>query len=164
MSRRAGWYLLLVPLVTTCGRPAGPRSASGRLQIERDGRPALDAAAAASRCVADTTLAVTATSAAAAAAIALRITGPGDSALTLRVVPPPAPAGAASVALRVLGDSASPALIAERGEVRLDPGTALAGTLDVIAPTLPGAPDTVHLTGRFSGVAVTDDLCPAAGR
>lgn len=163
MRRRAVRCLLLLPLVTACGRAPAPRTTAGRLQLERNGTPVLDAAATASRCLADTTIALTAATGNAAGAIALRVLAPPDTALTLPVRLPPASA-AASVALRVLGDSASPALIAERGEVRLQPGVRLAGTIDAIAPTLPGAPDTVHLTGRFSGVVMTDDLCPADRR
>jgi len=160
MRRWARYFLLVFPLLSACHRSETADSIPGRLLVDRDGRTVLDAPATASRCAADTTIAVTAMGADRVAALSLRMAWPPDSVGELTVVSPPPPPGAASVALRTLGDSAGPALLGVRGSVRFDTGGVLTGLFDVVAPTLPGAPDSVHLTGSFSGVVVNDDLCP----
>jgi len=160
MCRRARPLFLVFPLLCACHRPETTDSIPGRLRVELDGRAVLDAPATASRCAADTTIAVTAMGVDRVAAISLRMPWLSDSGGVLTVASPPPPPGAASVALRTLGDSAGPALLGVRGSVRLDPGRVLNGLFDVVAPTLPGAPDSAHLTGSFSGVVVNDDLCP----
>jgi hypothetical protein len=151
---------MLVPLAAAC-RGESAAAATGRsLRLEGDGRTLVRATASASRCAADSTIAVVAVGAGWAAALAMRLPWPVDSDRVLTAAPLPSLMDAATVAARPVGDSVGPALVSARGTVIVEAGRTLTGRFDVIAPTLPGAPDSVHLTGRFDGVPVNDDLCP----
>jgi hypothetical protein len=90
----------------------------------------------------------------------MRLPWPTESVRVLTAAPQPVSIGTATVAARPVADSIGPALVSARGTVFVEAGRTLTGRIDVIAPTLPGAPDSVHLTGRFDGVPVNNDLCP----
>jgi hypothetical protein len=160
MSRRALSCTIALPWLVACVGADGVGATAGRLSAQRDDRLLLEAPATGSRCAADTTIAVVALGAEWVVALSLRIPWPPDSALELRIVPPPAGAGFASVAARPVSDSVGLALIGVRGVVHLDPSTTLTGDFDASAPTQPGAPDSVRLTGRLTGIPIADDLCP----
>jgi hypothetical protein len=145
--------------VTACRGREGAVPAGGRLVLEADGRRILDARATASRCPADSAIAVAVTERRWAAAFSMRTAWPTDSAHSVSVGQILGP-GTAVVALRPIADSIAAALVSARGTLIIEPGPLLAGSLDVMAPMAPGAPDSVHVTGRFSDIPVTDDLCP----
>jgi hypothetical protein len=158
--------LLLITCVSVLGVSAclgheEAVSTGGRLVLEADGRRIVDARATASRCPADSAIAVAVTERAWAAAFSMRAGWPTDSARAVPVGQILGP-GTAVVALRPIADSIAAALVSARGTLIIEPGTLLAGSLDVMAPTAPGAPDSVHVTGRLRDIPVTDDLCPTA--
>ncbi len=158
--------LLLISCVCALGMTAcrGQDSAAsgGRLVLEADGRRLVDAHATASRCPADSAIAVVVTERRWAAAFSMRTAWPTDSARSVPVGQILGP-GTAVVALRPIADSIAVALVSSRGTLSVEPGALLTGSLDVMAPTAPGAPDSVRVTGHFRDIPVTDDLCPTPG-
>ncbi len=159
MPRRHFRLSLLLPLIACAGAP-GERTGTGRLRLERDGALLVEAPASASRCAADSTIAIVAIGGEWIAALALRVAWPLDAALQLPIVTAGRP-GSASLAARPVADSVGLAVIGTRGVVHLEPGATLTGRFDAEAPTMPGAPDSVRITGRLEGVRIADDLCPA---
>lgn len=147
-------------LLAACGRDRDANDAPGVLSLMRDSLPLLSATATASRCPADSTIAVVALGPAWTAALSMRVAWPADTARELPVAATAGAMATAVVAARPVADSIGPALVAGRGTVHLAAGAPLSGWFEAMAATQPGAPDSVRLEGHFDGVTVNDDLCP----
>jgi hypothetical protein len=153
---------LLVLTALSCGSGAADGEPPGTFIVERDGQRILAAQARASRCPLDSTIAIAVVSPDWSAALAFRAAWPTDSAHDVAIGQILAP-GTAVLAVRPLADSIREALISANGTLTLEPGPPLSGRADALAPATVGAPDSVRLTARFTGITVHDDLCPVPG-
>ena len=160
MLRRTPRMAICLLAACACDGTSSGGEAPGRLTLARKGEVLVDAPASASRCPADSTIALVAIGTEWVAAISVRVAWPSDTARDLTVVRAPGRPGTGVVAARPVADSAGSVLLAARGSIELGPGATMSGRFEVVAPTQPGAPDSVLLTGRFESVLVADDLCP----
>jgi hypothetical protein len=92
--------------------------------------------------------------------MALRAPSPLGAPTDLAVTNGRGGSGTARVAVRAAVPERGVVLVGARGTIHVEPGRTVTGTLDVVAPSAPGAPDSVRLTGSFRDVPLTSDLCP----
>lgn len=151
-------HLLAVLLAISCN-DSSPQTATlerGTMRIEREGGAVLlDAPARAMACARDTTLAIVAVGEEWGAALSIRLLLPVDSPLTVPVLTHINRPRSAMVALRTLGDSLH-GWSGVGGTVRLDTGSALAGSFDA---TFRRDTTTMQASGRFSSPRPAD-RCP----
>lgn len=122
-------------------------------QIEpRPRRRLVDAEARATYCGEDTALVIVARGKPWAGGVLARVRLPLQASRTFAVRRAPVAVGVAAAAFRAYGDSASPALVAVSGSVRLEPGERLDGSVDLVAEERAGS--SVRLVGRFRHVPI----------
>ena len=148
-------------LVLGSGCPKDPAPDDGHLQVDRVA-PAgrlFDLHVRALFCADDTTLSLAGSSRDWNAAIAVRTTWPAG-AREFPVDSVIAGVGTAAIGARRLGDSVNVAMTVMHGTLRLEAGSGIRGTIDVVSLDARG--DSLRLHARFDAPAPKPGGCPAS--